>query len=117
MTLTPEGNHNTLQPVKLNFSLISQDNQNPDAIAPIYGLMYHNRKALREPPKLISNVDAIYCSPILQENIHHLLAHHSLDVTKTQQTARCFGIKEEVFFAYIRETYPKHCWAQLGDKH
>ena len=116
LTLTPEGNHHILQPVKLNFSPISQNNQAPEEHTPIYGLMHHNTQALRESPRLISSVDAIYCSTILQENINHLLADHALDVTKTRQTARYLGIKEEVFFTYIRETYPKHYWAQLGNK-
>jgi len=116
LTLTREGNHHILQPVKLNFSPISQNNQAPEEHTPIHGLMYHNTQALRESPRLISSVDAIYCSTILQENINHLLADHALDVTKTRQTARYLGIKEEVFFTYIRETYPKHYWAQLGNK-
>jgi len=115
LTLTPGIHRQTLQPVRLNFSPESQADHAGDANVPIYGLMYGNRDALREAPRLIDNIAAIYCSPILQENIHHLLADHSLDATKTQQMARYLGIKEEIVYAYIRETYPKH-WAQLGHK-
>ena len=49
LTLSSQGNHHILQPVKLNFSPISQENQNPEGHPPIYGLMYPNREHYENP--------------------------------------------------------------------
>ena len=101
-------------PTRLEFSPFSRNDQ--DDFNPIYGLHYFNCQALREKPRLITNIDIIYSSPIIQENIHHLLADHGLDQTKTLQTIRYLGLPQATFFEYLRATYPRHYWTHLGDK-
>lgn len=113
---TPDRSHVPLRPTKLNFSPASQDPLHPNNPNPIYGLKYPNRQALREEPRMITNVDVIYASPILQDHIHHLLADHALDEKKTRQTLRYLGIRDRIFFDYIRLNYPRHYWVYLGDK-
>ena len=116
-SLTPAKSHVTLKPSKLNFSPASQDPLNPDNPGLIYGLMYSNRQALREDPRMIDNVTVIHSSPILQENIHHLLSDHALDRKKAQQHLRYLGIPNNIFMEYIRQVYSRHYWPHLGDRH
>jgi len=78
--------------------------------------MYASRQDLHKSPKMINKIDVIYSSPILQENIHHLLTDHALDAVKIQQTLRYLGISDATFFDYIRQNYPRHYWTYLGDK-
>jgi len=114
MLCTPERPFPKYQPAKLDFSPFSQNGQ--DVSNPICGLNYPTRQALREKTRLITSIDIAYSSPIIQENIHHLMADHALDKTKTQQTVRYLGLAEATFFEYLRETYPNHFWTHLGDK-
>jgi len=114
MLYTPERPFPKYQPAKLDFSPFSQNGQ--DASNPIYDMNHPTRQSLWEKPRLITSIDVIYCSSIIQENIHHLMADHALDKTKTQQTVRYLGLAEATFFEYLRETYPRHYWTHLGDK-
>ena len=92
--ITPAKSQITLRPTKLTLSPASNDPSPPDYQNQVYGLMYPSREALREAPRTINNIDVIYQSPILQENIHHLLADHALDDKKSCQTLRYLGISE-----------------------
>lgn len=114
MLRTPQRPFPKYLPAKLEFSPLSQNSQ--EVSISIYGLNYPNRQALREAPCLITSIDVIYSSPIIQESIHHLLADHALDKAKTEQTVRYLGLSDATFFEYLRQSYPRHYWAHLGDK-
>jgi len=95
---TPERPFHAFKPTQLHFSPATQNTETQDSSSPLHGLMYADRQALREPPWLITNVEVIYASPILQENIHNLLADHALDEVKTRETIRYLGLQDEPFF-------------------
>jgi len=111
--MTPITKYTTLQPTKLHFSPRSAFSTPKKQRTVYYGLMYPTHQAIRDKPLQIEDIQTIFASPILQEQIHYMLMDYSLDETKIADFLKYLGIPKCIFLQYINRAYPQHYYTYL----
>jgi len=76
--------------------------------------MYPHCQPGEEDIVSITDVNVIFASPLMQEQIHQILCDHSIDKEKMQRNLRYMGITTRSFLEYCKICYPCHYWSQLG---
>jgi len=113
--MSPFTKRTTLRPAKLSFS------PHPTHSAPkipersSYCLMYSTHHALQAKDLHIEDIQTIFASPILQEQLHYLLMDHALDEKKISESLKYLGIPKCLFLQYINRVYPQHFYTILSN--
>ena len=109
------GKHTPIRPTKFNFILRKPDKfLNSDEPIEVFGLMYPHCQPGEEDIGPITDVNVIFASPLLQEQVHQILCDHSIDKDKMQRNLRYMGVTTRAFLEYCKISYPCHYWVQLG---
>jgi len=117
--ITPIAKSVPLRPAKLFFSphpnkaKAMPNNQQTDLRS--HCLMFPTHLALQSNPIQIEDMQTLFASPILQENLHYLLMDHSLDEAKISETLKYLGIPKCLFVQYINRVYPQHFYTILNN--
>jgi len=117
--MTPIAKYTTLRPAKLSFSphpayaKVKSNNQRPERSS--YCLMFPTHQAIQSNSLQIEDIQTIFASPILQEQLHYLLMDHSLDDTKILECLKYLGIPKCLFLQYINRVYPQHFYTILSN--
>jgi len=112
---TPIAKYTTLRPAKLSFSPHPTYSQRKLPERSSYCLMFPTHQALQNNPLHIEDIQTIFASPILQEQLHYLLMDHSLDETKITECLKNLGIPKCLFLQYINRVYPQHFYTILSN--
>jgi len=107
-TMSPFTTHTNLRPAKLSFSPHPTHSEPKIPERSSYCLMYSTHHALQNKALHIEDIQTIFASPILQEQLHYLLMDHALDETKISETLKYLGVPKCLFLQYINRVYPQH---------
>jgi len=117
--VTPIEKYTALRPAKLSFSphptfaKVKPNSQRTERLS--YCLMFPTHQALQSNLLQIEDIQTLFASPILQENLHYLLMDHSLDEAKISETLKYLGIPKCLFVQYINRVYPQHFYTILSN--
>jgi len=116
---TPMAKCTNLRPAKLSFSphttyaKTKPNSQRPERSS--YCLMFPTHQSIQSNLLQIEDIQTLFVSPILQENLHYLLMDHSLDEAKISETLKYLGIPKCLFVQYINRVYPQHFYTILSN--
>jgi len=113
--MTPISKYTTLRPAKLSFSPHPTRSKPKGMERSSFCLMYPTHQALQQNSLQIEDIQTLFASPILQENLHYLLMDHSLDEAKISETLKYLGIPKCLFVQYINRVYPQHFYTILSN--
>ena len=113
--ITPISKYTTLRPAKLSFSPHPTRSKPKGMERSSFCLMYPTHQALQQNSLQIEDIQTLFASPILQENLHYLLMDHSLDEAKISETLKYLGIPKCLFVQYINRVYPQHFYTILSN--
>jgi len=113
--MTPIAKYTTLRPAKLSFSPHPTSSKPKAKDRSSFCLMYPTHQALQQNSLQIEDIQTLFASPILQENLHYLLMDHSLDEAKISETLKYLGIPKCLFVQYINRVYPQHFYSILSN--
>jgi len=117
--VTPVTKYTTLRPAKLSFSphpahaKVKSNSQRMERSS--HCLMFPTYQALQNNPLHIEDIQTIFASPILQEQLHYLLMDHALDEKKISECLKYLGIPKCLFVQYINRVYPQHFYTILSN--
>ena len=113
--MTPIAKYTTLRPAKLSFSPHPTHSKPKTLERSSYCLMYPTHHTLQSNALQIEDIQTIFASPILQEQLHYLLMDHALDETKITECLKYLGIPKCLFLQCINRVYPQHFYTILSN--